>query len=156
MKYEITVSQTAPRTLAAARARANSRNIGDVIGRLLQPVWEFMKENAVEHTGYSIVVYHGEEDNDIFSDEGMPIEVGAEVVGNFENTDVIRHFAVPGGKIARTLHTGPYQKLPQAHEAVQYWCLENGYEMDGLCWEVYGHHHDDSAKLETQVCYLLR
>jgi effector-binding domain-containing protein len=156
MKYEITIIETTPRTLAAAHARANSRNIGDVIGRLLQPVWEFVKENGVEHTGHSIVVYHGEEGDDIFADEGMPIEVGAEVAGSFENTDAVRHFALPGGTVAQTLHRGPYQFLPAAHAAVQHWCLENNREMDGLCWEIYGHHHEDPDRLETWVCYLLR
>lgn len=156
MAYEISVEETSPRILAAAHARANDRNIGDVIGQLLQPVWQFVKENELENTGHSITVYHGEGDDRFFSDEGMPIEVGVEVLGDFENTEAIRHFAVPGGKVARMLHVGPYHLLTQAHAAVRRWCEENNHAMTGLSWEIYGHHHDDLAKLETEVCYLLR
>lgn len=156
MSYEISIEEVAPRALIVAHARANNRTLGALIGELLPQVWQFIKENGLENTGHSIVIYHGEGGDDIFSDEGMPIEIGAEVLGSFQNTDAIRHSASPGGKVARTLHAGPYQQLPAAHDAVRQWCEENGHAMTGLCWEFYGHHHEDPARLETEVCYLLR
>lgn len=155
MPYGISIEEVPSRILAATRARANSLTLGTLLGQLLPAVWQFVKENDLSNTGQSVVVYQGEEGDDIFSDEGMPIVVGAEVSGSFENTDTIRHFAIPGGEVAHTLHIGPYQQLPQAHDAVRQWCRENGHELNGLCWEIYSH-HQDPARQETQVCYLLR
>jgi effector-binding domain-containing protein len=156
MKYEIDIIQATPRSLAVAHTRANSHNVGETIQRLLPQVWEFVKENNITNNGQSLVVYHGEEGTDIFSDEGMPIEIGVQVLESFEASDAIRHFATPGGEVAHTVHAGPYHLLTAAHAAIQHWCLEHKRDMDGLCWEVYGHHHEDPNQQETHVCYLLR
>ena len=156
MSYEVTIKEATLQALAAIQARASTRNLGELITRHIPQVWQFVTENAVENNGRSAVVYHGEEGDDIFSDEGMPIEIGVQVLGGFEDTDAIRHSAVPGGRVARTLHIGPYQDLPNAHNAVRQWCEENGHTISGLGWEDYGPYHDDPAELETQVCYLLR
>jgi effector-binding domain-containing protein len=60
------------------------------------------------------------------------------------------------GRVATPLHVGPYDRLSEAHVAIQKWCAENGYVPAGVDWDVYGDWNDDPAKLETRVFYLLR
>ena len=60
------------------------------------------------------------------------------------------------GRVATPLHVGPYDRLSEAHVAIQEWCAENGYAPAGVDRDVYGDWNDDSAKLETRVFYLLR
>jgi len=59
-----------------------------------------------------------------------------------------------GGRVAATVHRGPYAELGAAHDAVRRWCASQGLVTAGPRWEVYGPHHDDPARLEVEVCYL--
>ena len=61
---------------------------------------------------------------------------------------------LPGGRVAATVHRGPYAELGAAHDAVRRWCASQGLVTAGPRWEVYGPHHDDPARLEVEVCYL--
>jgi hypothetical protein len=62
----------------------------------------------------------------------------------------------PEGPAAATTHRGPYGELGAAHQAVRRWCAEQGREITGENWEVYGDWHEDPAELETEVFYRLR
>jgi hypothetical protein len=46
--------------------------------------------------------------------------------------------------------------LGAAHEAVLHWCAGQGLAVAGPRWETYGHWHEDPARLETDVFWLLR
>lgn len=49
----------------------------------------------------------------------------------------------------------PYQRLGEAHEAIQQWCKTHGREFAWPCWETYGHWIDewnkDPSKIRTDV-----
>jgi effector-binding domain-containing protein len=157
MIYNIEVCEVKPQTTAVACGRANVHNIGDTIGQLLSSVWNSIKSSGIENMGRSVVLYwYNEAGSDFFSESGVPIEVGALVSSDFSNKDDIVCSTVPGGLVATTTHTGPYQDLPAAHQAIHSWCRENGYVLSGVNWEVYGHHVDDPAMLQTEVFYLVK
>ncbi|WP_433381960.1 hypothetical protein ACQPZX_18055 [Actinoplanes sp. CA-142083] len=56
---------------------------------------------------------------------------------------------LPGGRVATTVHRGPYDQLGAAHEAI----LSAGLPLAGPRWEIYGPHQEVP---ETQISYLLR
>jgi effector-binding domain-containing protein len=119
-------------------------------------VWQFIADNDLSRKAQNVVVYHGEEGCAFHNEEGIPIEVGVQALQDFVEDDRVTLSSTPRGKVAGTLHIGPYQNLPQAHAAVRAWCAENGHELHGLNWEIYGHHTPNIEELETEVCYLLR
>jgi hypothetical protein len=47
---------------------------------------------------------------------------------------------------------GPYDRLGDAHRNSPV-VLRHGYTLSGMCWEVYGHWHDDPSKLHADVFY---
>ena len=55
-----------------------------------------------------------------------------------------------------TVHRGGYDRLRDAHDAINAWCAANGHELAGPRWEIYGDWHEDPAQLETEVYWLLR
>jgi effector-binding domain-containing protein len=157
MSYDVEIREVQPQTLAVMHGRANSRNIGaKITGELLPVVWEFIRNEKVQHTGINVVLYHGEEGWGFDTEEGIAIEAGVQVTSEFEGAGNVICSETPGGMVACTMHTGPYQQLPEAHAAVRDWCEVNGYKLAGPNWEIYGHWTDSPAELQTEVCYLLR
>jgi GyrI-like small molecule binding domain len=49
----------------------------------------------------------------------------------------VRADTLPGGRVATTTHTGPYDKLSEAHAAVQQWIDGQGLTAGGAPWECY-------------------
>src|SRR5262249_3949851 len=132
------------------RQRTTFKRISQEIGRLLEPVWVFIRQHPGLRTdGHNVAVYWDA------SGEGA-IEVGVQVVRIFEPTDAVVNSVVPSGLTATTTHVGPYSELGPAHEAVRAWCKSQGHELAGPYWEVYGDWSDDPAKLRTDVFYLLK
>lgn len=158
MTYEIHIQQAAPQTIASVRERANSQNVGEVIVTSLNQVWEFIAATKTAHLGINVAIYCADASNPglFFSDEGVPVEIGVLIAAPFDGTDAVQCSATPGGRVASTLHVGPYQKLSEAHAAICRWCRENGHALAGPNWEVYGHMTDDPNELRTEVFYLLK
>jgi effector-binding domain-containing protein len=62
---------------------------------------------------------------------------------------------LPGGTVATTTLRGGYDGLRAAHQAVRAWCAAQGHRLAGPRWEVYGHWHEDPARVETEIAWLL-
>jgi effector-binding domain-containing protein len=88
--------------------------------------------------------------------DGVTVEVGVEVSDRFEDVEAVVCSSTPAVAVASTLHSGPYSDLAGAHEAVIRWCQEHGRLRANVWWEVYGDWHEDPARLETGVFYLLQ
>jgi effector-binding domain-containing protein len=87
------------------------------------------------------------------------VEVGAEVGERFAGNDRVKCSQLPAGRVATTVHFGPYPRLGEAHDAIREWCLQQGHRLSNICWEVYGHWQEswnaDSSQIRTEVFYLI-
>jgi effector-binding domain-containing protein len=147
----------AQQAFAAVRCRANIHTLGDRIMALLSEVWDVLKHADVRHTGHNVVLYWDAPGKALLlTDEGVPIEVGVQVVTPFERMGRVVCAAIPGGTVATVVHRGLYQKLSEAHTAVRRWCAEHGYALAGPNWEIYGDWTDNPDELHTDVFYLLQ
>jgi effector-binding domain-containing protein len=91
----------------------------------------------------------------LYLDDVPHVEVGVELLEAFGFAGRVRASALPGGQVAMTVHRGPYGGLGAAHSAVVHWCAGQGLQLAGPRWEIYGHHRDNPAELETEVYHLL-
>ena len=85
----------------------------------------------------------------------MSVDFGVQVAEPFEPAGNVRCVETPAGEVARTVHTGPYDRLGDAHDAIHAWCAAHGRTIGAASWETYGDHNDDPALLETTITYLL-
>ncbi len=132
--------------LAVATTVTTPSRLGQDIRRLLDMVWPVLREQGVK-TGRNVVVYRG---------DPMTIEAGAELLGGFVETEVVRRSATPAGEAATATHWGAYSELREAYEALDDWANRSGRAFGELSWEVYGHWSDDPAQVRTDVYRLLR
>jgi effector-binding domain-containing protein len=67
----------------------------------------------------------------------VDIEGGMPVKTQLSGSGRIVAGELPGGKVATTIHTGPYEKLPEAHDALHAWIQEKDVTSAGPQWECY-------------------
>jgi effector-binding domain-containing protein len=151
MKYDVRLETVvAPRPLAVVRRRAGVRQLPQVVPDACGVVWGVVRARQIKGAGRHVALYLDDEIN---------LEVGVELETPFEGYGEVVASALPAGRVATTVHFGPYNRLPEAHEAVRDWCANQGHSRAGPNWEIYGHWVDewnrDPSKIRTDVFYLL-
>lgn len=152
MSYEVEVKRVGPVPIAAISGRARRDNMPQVIRKLFD---EFYKDPPPGvPRGLNIVYYdyHGEASA---TAEGIPLYCGVQIAAPCEPHANVQCLSTPAGEAAMVTHWGPYNELGKAYDALKAWSKQTGRKFAGPFWEVYGHHNDDPAKLQTDVYQLL-
>ena len=152
---KITIETVTEQPLAVALERVRQRDIGARVRPNLDKVYAFLKEHPhLRFPGaHNVLLYRYKDDPR--TDGKIHVEYAVQVRQAFEPTGEVFASATPAGRIATATHVGPYERLGDAHDAVQRWCRDNHHGLAGIEWEIYGDWNDDPAKLETRVCYQL-
>ena len=151
MSYQVHIEQFPGRPLAVARRRATKQQLAKVIPEACGTVWSVIRARQIKGAGRHVAVYF----DDVFN-----LEVGVELESPFSGDGEVVASSLPAGPVATTTHFGPYQRLGDAHDAIQQWCKANGRDALLPCWEIYGHWVDewnkDPGKIRTDVYYRLK
>lgn len=147
--YEIREVTVVPRAVAGVRAEVRRGQVGQEFRRYLDQVYAAGRAGTVALDGQNVFIYRGSAPGMLTVDFCVGITAPFGGVGN------VRALETPAGRAATTTHIGDYARLGDATEAIVAWCRATGRTMVGPAWEVYGHWHDDPARLRTDVYYLL-
>ena len=149
MTYHIELTQAKPILTAVIRERVPVRELSKFVPAACGEVWSFIKTAGLPRPGRHVALY---------LDDGS-VEVGAEVSEPFTGNDRIHCSQLPEGQVVTTTHFGPYERLGDAHRAICQWCIDQGRELTGIFWEIYGHWDSswnaDPSKIRTDVFHLL-
>jgi len=138
MKYPVEARQAVPQPMEIVRGRTTRAALPHNIRKLFDQFYAGFKGKG----GLNVVYYPG-----CGVDEEFEIGCGVQVESG-------GNAATPAGLVATT-YFGPYDRMGPAHEAIHEWARQNGRELAGPSWEVYGHWNDDPAKLRTDIYYLV-
>lgn len=152
MGYKIELEEIAePRPLAVVRRCVRREELPKTVTGSCGLVWNALREAKIKGAGRHVAV---------FLDNRVNVEVGVEMDGPFDGCGEVVASSIPLGLVASAAHIGPYQKLHEAHRAIQGWAAANGYALAGPNWEIYGHWVDEwnnnPSKIRTDVFYLLK
>jgi effector-binding domain-containing protein len=153
MLVSVFVQTVQPRTLAAVRREVEPGAVGAAWGSALGKVWQFIRsEPGLWTNGHNIFVYRHPQKPD------APIlcDFGVEVTRTFETAGEVYATETPGGEAAVAIHSGPYDRVNDAHTAIRKWMAANRRQSAGLSWEIYGDPTPDPADTKTTVVYLLK
>lgn len=135
---------------AVIRNRVIPEKLSQFVPAACGEVWSFIRSSGIPRSGRHVALYL----------EDGEVEVGAEVSERFVGNDRVHYSQLPAGRAAMTTHFGPYSRLGDAHSVVRSWCEEQGYQLSGVCWEIYGHWDEswnaDPSKIRTDVFHLLK
>lgn len=150
MTYDISLSDVEPTHTAVIRKRVLPSELERFVPAACGEVWSFIRSAGLPRPGRHVALYL----------EAHEVEVGAEVVEPFVGNDRIQCSELPSGRVATTVHFGPYPRLSEAHAAIGQWCAEHRHPLAGVSWEIYGHWDEswksDPSKIRTDVFYLLQ
>jgi len=114
--------------------------------QLLDEVWTCVRAAGIEGGCRNVMLY---------LDDVPQVEVGVQLGEPCPLSGRVVRSTLPGGRVATTVHRGPYANLGSTHRAVLDFCAAHGSVPAGPRWEIYGPHRDDPAELWTEICYLL-
>lgn len=150
MRYNVTLEQRNSRPLAVVRRQARSQELAKLVPEGCGIVWNVVGAQQVKGVGRNIAIY---------LDDAINLEVGVELESGLTGFGEVVGSVTPAGLVATTTHYGPYSGLQSAHKAIQLWCKENGQQLAGPNWEIYGHWQDewnsDPSTISTEIYYLL-
>ncbi len=146
-----TITNSEVTLTAVVRDRVHPRELSRFVPAACGEVWAFARSAGLPKPGRHIALY---------LDAQGSVEVGAEVFAPFTGNDRIHCSQLPAGRVATTVHLGPYQRLSEAHTSLRHWCAKHGHLLTGISWEVYGHWDEswntDPSKIRTDVFYQLQ
>ena len=153
MHYQIEVKQSEPTHTAVIRNHLPHKELSKFIPAACGEVWSYFRSAGLPKPGRHIALYlsHGQ--------GPVNVEVGAEVGSQFAGNDRIHCSRLPTGRVATTVHFGPYARIGEANAAIRGWCDQHGHRLSSISWEIYGHWEEswnaDPSKIRTDVFYLL-
>lgn len=148
MADEMTLVRVEARTTAVVRGRVKMSDVPGAIMPMVDRVWAFIRGKGLTGHGHNVWLYRN-------TDEGeVDVEIGVQLEPPFDGEGDVVRSQTPAGLAAHTAHHGEYDRLPQVHSALLAWCAEQGHQLAGLSWEVYGDWEEDPAKRRTDIYHL--
>lgn len=152
MPVSVSLQVVRSHRLAAVRREVVPGTIGSVWRPALDKVWAFLRSQpGLWADGHNIFLYHHPDR------AGAPMlcDFGVEVTRAFETSGEVHAIETGGGESAVAVHHGAYNRIVEAHEAIQSWLKANRRE-SARSWEIYGDPAPDPAANETTIVYLLK
>ncbi|MEO5915851.1 MAG: GyrI-like domain-containing protein [Luteolibacter sp.] len=150
MPSPIELTDSKPVSTAVIRDRVRPKDLARFVPAACGEVWSFVRAAGLPRPGRHIAVYSAPQGT---------VEVGVEVAEPFVGNDRVRCSELPSGRVATTVHFGPYAGFADAHSRIRQWCAEHGHRLSVVSWEVYGHWEEnwnaDPSKIRTDVFHQL-
>ena len=151
MPHQIELTHLEATLTAVVRDRVPSTELSRFVPAACGEVWSFIRSAGLPKPGRHVALY---------LDAQGTLEVGVEVFESFVGNDRIHCSQLPPGRVATTVHFGPYQRLSEAHAEIRHWCAEHGHLLTGISWEIYGHWDENwntnPLEIRTDVFYQLQ
>ncbi len=131
MTYEIMEKTLDPQPTVSIRSLCKVAEIGPVLKEILSEVFSFIDGRGIQPAGPPFTRYHS------YDGANCEIEAGFPVAEVQAGEGRILPGELPGGNVITTIHTGPYEQLPRAHDALDAWLQEHNKRSRDSQWESY-------------------
>lgn len=153
MPYSITRKEIAPQPVLVVERRVKPSEIAATLAEGLGLVFRHGQRAGVAFAGQPFTRYVEWGPGMMTMQAGMPIAAPGTTEGD------VRAETLPGGPVATTIHSGAYDKLTEAHAALQVWIEEQGFRSAGAPWEVYvtdPADYPDPADWKTEIFWPIK
>lgn len=133
---EITIVEVAPQQVLGMRKRGKY----ELIAQMIPAVCQYAVKMGAEINGMPTFVCHERSAEEVMkadSEGTADVEVAVPVSKEVAETDEIKYYTLPGGKMAKIIHKGPYEDCGPTYEKLFEWIAENGKTITGPTREIY-------------------
>ncbi len=134
MKYSIAKKEIAAQPVLMVKRRVKPSEVAATLAEVLGYVFAHAQQNGIALAGQPLTRYLEWGPGLWTIEAGMPVT--ALCCETSCDADV-RAGILPGGFVATTTHAGSYDKLNEAHAAIQQWIQAEGLTPAGAPWESY-------------------
>ena len=128
---KIEVTQTSDINYMAVREKADTSNIGPMLGKCYGMIGAVLKKQKLEMAGPVFAIYYSESSTNFDFDAAVQVNQAGKEDGN------VKPGLLKATKAVVAHHFGPYENTPAAHEAIGKYISENHLKITGPVWEVY-------------------
>ena len=152
MTYNCELFEQSPQPTLSIRTTTTIKELPQELGKAYGTIGQYLGQLGEQPAGAPYAAYFNWDSKD------FDVEIGFPVSGTFSEKDDIKSSEIPGGKLARCLYTGPYNKIEPAYNALTAWVKENGYEATGVAYEFYLNDPGETPQEElmTQIVFPLK
>lgn len=131
MRYEMQFVDLQEQHVAIVKGHVTVDEMPEFLGGAFSEVINVLDEQGLHPTGAPFGRYSMPEGGAFDAEIGFPCNDVVKPEGRVEACEL------PGGRVARTMHVGPYGDVGAAYEAAIAWLTEEGYVVEGRPWECY-------------------
>jgi len=131
MDYSITKKEIPPQPVLVVRRRVKPSEIAATLAAEFHRIFLHAQKTGAVMAGQPLTRYVEWGPGLVTIEPGLPITAPGSGEGD------IAADTLPGGLAATTTHFGAYDKLTEAHAAVQVWIEAQGLSPRGAPWEIY-------------------
>lgn len=131
MPFQCELKDLPARPTLAIRTRTPVRGLSEVIGRAYGAIASYLGELGQYPAGAPFAAYHN------MDMEDLDVELGFPVLAELPGKGDIKAGLIPGGRFAAVLHTGPFDRVSAAYEALAKWMADQGYQATSVAYEFY-------------------
>ena len=133
---EVTIVDLEPQVVLGMRKRGGYEEIGTII----QSLFEFADSKNIELAGRPVFICHEKTVNEAMEadkNKNADLELAIPISEKVRVAEGFECYEMPGGKMAKIVHQGPYEDCGPAYEKLFAWLKDNGKRVVGLIREVY-------------------
>lgn len=151
MTYNVTLKTIPERTVASVRQVIPGY---DQEGMLWGIMMQEIASLNIQDTDpcYALAVFHDKE----YKERDVDVEVQKSVKGSYPNTKNVVFKTEPSTLTASATYKGSYDQIDKVNEAVANWVHDNGYEFNGVMFNIYHvspHETPNPDEWVTEICY---
>ncbi len=151
LSYTCEIQDQPERPTLSVRTRAAVQDLPQIFGQTYGALMQYMNEMGAQPAGMPFAAYYN------MDMQNLDIEIGFPVTSPLPDRGEIKSSALPAGKYAATIHTGPYDTVGPAYEALTEFVKESGYEPTGIAYEFYfSGPETPPEQIQTQIVFSLK
>jgi effector-binding domain-containing protein len=143
-KYQIEIRELPTQRVATIRERVPMARIGAAMGEGFGEVARAAEAVGVTLVGMPFAIYHE------MGPEDVDLEIGFPVAGEVD-AGRVHTASLEGGRAACAVHTGPYEEVASAYDALSRWVQLHGERVSGPWRELYLNEPGEGVVPQTEV-----
>jgi AraC family transcriptional regulator len=136
MSYSIATREISEQPVLIVRRRIKRSEIAPTIAQSLHAIFLYAQKKGIALLGPPFARYAESSLGFVTIEPGVRITNAPDEATRDADSDVVQD-TLPGGPVAYTTHSGPYEKLTEAHAAMEVWIEDQGLTSAGAPWESY-------------------